>query len=257
MIKVTAIPAFSDNYIWLIGREDNPHVALVDPGDHTLVLAYLREHRLTPCAILITHHHADHIGGIAGLLAEYDIPVFGPKHERIPRISHPLEEGDTVTLDAIDASFRVLDTPGHTAGHICYYRAGSLFCGDTLFTCGCGRLFEGTAEQMQRSLAKIRALPDDTRVHCAHEYTLANIGFALIADPDNRALQARHVDDAATRQRGQATVPSLLGLEKQTNPFLRWDDKNLIAAAEKFMGKSLKSPAEIFGAIRYWKDTLD
>ncbi|MEW5756065.1 MAG: hydroxyacylglutathione hydrolase [Pseudomonadota bacterium] len=257
MIKVTAVPAFSDNYIWLIGRENNPHVALVDPGDHAPVLAFMRKHGLTPCAILITHHHRDHIGAIAGLLDEYDIPVYGPKLERIPHMSHPLAEGDIVALEAIDATFRVIDTPGHTAGHICYYSDRSLFCGDTLFTCGCGRLFEGTAEQMQRSLAKIRALPDDTRVYCAHEYTLANIGFALVADPDNRALQARREQDTATRGRGEPTVPSLLGLEKQTNPFLRWDDKNLIGAAEKFMGKRLNSPAEIFGAIRYWKDTLD
>lgn len=257
MITVSTLPAFDDNYIWLIGQNDSPFVAVVDPGDGEAVLAYCQAHQLTPVAILITHHHWDHTNGIAKIKQQFDIPVYGPSNESIDNLTHRLSEGDTVAIDAIDANFTVIDTPGHTAGHICYYGHDSLFCGDTLFAGGCGRLFEGTAEQMQASLAKIRNLPDQTKIYCAHEYTTANLAFAVIAEPDNPAITKRQQQAIELRAKGLATVPSVLESEKQTNPFLRWDHPPLVEAARRYCGKPLETPAEIFGAVRSWKDDLD
>jgi len=257
MIKVTGIPAFNDNYIWLIGNEQKPRVAIVDPGDAQPVIEACKQRGLTPCAILITHHHWDHTNGIAELVARYPVPVYGPAHEKIAGLSHPLQQGDQVKLNEIDAQFTVLDTPGHTAGHICYYGHDSLFCGDTLFACGCGRLFEGTAGQMQQSLQKIIQLPDNTQVYCAHEYTLDNIKFARVAEPENQRLIQRQQETEQLRQQGLPSVPSLLGLEKQTNPFLRWMEPTLVTAAETFAGKPLTTPTEVFATVRRWKDLLD
>jgi len=257
MLQVRPIQAFEDNYIWLVQAADNPAVAIVDPGDAEPVLGALERDALEPVAILITHHHADHTGGVASLLRRYDLPVYGPANERIPGLSHPVREGDHVLLEALGANFTVLDVPGHTRGHVAFYGHGMLFCGDTLFTGGCGRLFEGSAAQMHASLSKIRALPDDTLVYCAHEYTLANLKFALIAEPDNEALTQRMDEARRQREKGLATVPSTLGLEKRTNPFLRSDVPGITAAAERFAGFRLIGGAEVFGAVRHWKDTLD
>ncbi|MBD3669976.1 MAG: hydroxyacylglutathione hydrolase [Gammaproteobacteria bacterium] len=258
MLTINAIPAFEDNYIWALTIEGGELAAVVDPGDADPVIEYLDKHGLKLGAILITHHHGDHTGGIRELLHHYgELPVYGPAGERIPALTHALKEDDTVTLEDLHASFRVIDAPGHTRGHILYHGEGLLFCGDTLFAGGCGRLFEGTPEQMYNSLSKIEALPDSTLVYCAHEYTEANLGFAEIAEPDNQALHQRIAETRRLRAQGEATVPSLLALEKATNPFLRSHQPELIEAAEGFAGHSLNSPAEVFATVRHWKDSLD
>lgn len=255
MIKVHCIPAFGDNYIWLIGKEGSSHVAAVDPGDAEPVIEYLQQHNLTLDAILITHHHYDHTGGVEELVARYSATVYGPANERIPSLTIAVKEGDNIDLEGLH--LQVMDTPGHTKGHVCYTGHGALFCGDTLFGAGCGRLFEGTPEQMYHSLQKIAALPDDTLVYCAHEYTVDDLKFALVAEPDNVDIQARQREALALRSQGMATVPSTLALEKRTNPFLRSHVTALVNAAEGFAGHSLKSGAEVFATVRHWKDTLD
>jgi hydroxyacylglutathione hydrolase len=256
MLDITPVPAFSDNYIWLIREASGRKAAVVDPGDAQPVLQVLAESGRTLTTILITHHHADHVGGVPGLLKAYpDAVVYGPAGERIRNLSFKLREGDHVSLPEFGAEFDVLDVPGHTAGHIAYVGQGALFCGDTLFAGGCGRLFEGTPQQMQASLSKLRQLPDETLVYCAHEYTLANLGFAKWVEPDNADLLSREQADMAQRERGQPTVPSALGLEKLTNPFLRYDVPSVVRAAERFSGQTLSDPADVFGAVRYWKDS--
>jgi hydroxyacylglutathione hydrolase len=257
MIEISPIPAFSDNYIWIIENPENRHIAIVDPGDAQPVLTAIEKHGWIPTAILITHHHADHVGGIREITRHYDIPVYGPSRENIVTITDPLEEDDEVELGSIGAHFRVLFVPGHTRGHIAYYGHNALFCGDTLFTAGCGRLFEGTPEQMHQSLEKLSALPEKTRVYCAHEYTLDNLGFAIVVEPDNPDLLKRIEDTKLLRSQNLPSVPSTIELELKTNPFLRCKQANVIAAAENFSSKSLQSGSEIFAVVRYWKDTLD
>src|SRR5438477_4209354 len=204
--RIVPISAFKDNYVWTLRNER--HAAVVDPGEARPVLAYLAREKLELAAILATHHHADHVGGIADLRARFEVPVYGPKHEPIPTLTRPVAEGDTVEVPRLGVKFSVLDIPGHTRAHIAYYGAGALFCGDTLFACGCGRLFEGTADQMYASLGKLAALPDDTKVYCGHEYTLANIGFAKAVEPGNRALGEREARDRKLRDAGRPTLPS-------------------------------------------------
>jgi hydroxyacylglutathione hydrolase len=257
MMKVHQLPAFDDNYIWLIGCEGQAEVAIVDPGDADPVMAYLEREGLRPVAILITHHHGDHTGGVKELVARYPVPVYGPANERIPALTHPLHEGDRVEFAPCSLRLEVLDTPGHTRGHICYYGHGALFSGDTLFTAGCGRLFEGTAEQLYHSLEKLRNLPNETLVYCAHEYTEANLGFAVVAESHNAETASRAVEVRRLRREGKSTVPAPLALEKATNPFLRCDVPSLIAAAEAFAGRSLTNPAEVLAVVRQWKDSLD
>ena len=206
MMKVHQLNAFDDNYIWLIGCNDKPDVGIVDPGDADPVIEYLEREGLRPAAILITHHHGDHTGGITELLERYPVPVYGPAGERIPALTPPQPQGDEVELAACDIRLQVLDTPGHTRGHICYYGHGALFSGDTLFAAGCGRLFEGTAEQMYHSLEKIRALPDETQVYCAHEYTQANLGFAVVAEPHNAETRSRLQEVTEQRRADRPTV---------------------------------------------------
>lgn len=222
-LTVTPLPAFTDNYLWLLvrGRE----AAVVDPGDAAPVRRALERYDLRLAAILVTHHHGDHVGGVVELKSQTGATVFGPAHEDIDGVDRPLGGGDLV--EALGTRFRVIDVPGHTAGHIAYFAGEQapplLFCGDTLFACGCGRLFEGTPLQMVASLDALAALPPDTLVYCAHEYTLSNIRFALSVEPRNAALQARAARDQATRERGGPTLPSTIGLELATNPFLRVD----------------------------------
>jgi len=230
------------------------HAAVVDPGEARPVLDYLRREKLELAAILATHHHADHVGGIRELLGVRKIAVYGPRNEPIPTLTHPVSEGDTVTIPELGASFSVLDIPGHTRAHIAYYGAGALFCGDTLFACGCGRVFEGTAEQMYSSLGKLRALPDDTKVYCGHEYTLANIGFAKNVEPGNAALAAREARDQRLRAQGKPTLPSLLGDEKATNPFLRCTEPAVVESVNKYLGSRVSDPVRVFAAIREWKN---
>jgi len=252
MLNVIPIKAFQDNYIWVI--RNGRIAAVVDPGDAAPVLEYLRRERLQLTAILNTHHHPDHVGGNAELLAHYPVPVFGPSRENIATVTRPLNEGDTVDLPELAARFAVLDVPGHTAGHIAYYGANSLFCGDTLFGCGCGRLFEGSAAQLYASLQKLAKLPGGTAVYCAHEYTLANIAFARAVDPDNPELQEREARDQAARVRGLPTLPSTLTLESATNPFLRCDEPAVMAAASAVAEKALSEPAQVFAVLREWKN---
>ena len=230
MLKVTPLRAFRDNYIWLMHGRDPTCVAVVDPGDATPVETALEAGGLTLEAILVTHHHADHTGGIETLLATRDVPVFGPQNERIPDLTVPLAAGDRADLETLGLAFDVLDVPGHTAGHIAFYGHGALFCGDTLFSAGCGRLFEGTPAQMLASLDALAALPDDTRVYCAHEYTLSNLKFARAVEPENTAI-AEYTGRAEQRRRAdEPTLPSTLGLERKVNPFLRCDHASVAKA---------------------------
>ncbi|MEP7156513.1 MAG: hydroxyacylglutathione hydrolase [Betaproteobacteria bacterium] len=262
MLHVHPVPAFSDNYLWVI--HDGKNAAVVDPGDAKPVLDYLAANDLTLTDILCTHHHADHVDGVEAILdflgLRGAIPVYGPAGERIPARTQALREGDQIALPALGLELDVLDVPGHTAGHIAYVtRDGGndlLFCGDTLFACGCGRLFEGTAAQMTESLGKLKKLPGNTRVYCAHEYTMANIKFAEAVEPDNADLKLRKAFCAAKRHRNQPTVPSTIALELATNPFLRWDSKAVIAAAEHRAGHALNSDVDVFATIREWKNNF-
>jgi len=260
MLHVISVPAFSDNYIWLLSNENKKYAAIVDPGDANAVIEALTQYKLQAIAILITHHHSDHVGGIAKLLQKFpDIPIYGPAGETIPHLHHALDASQPIYLDKLDLSFDILDIPGHTAGHIAYYHADdqakSLFCGDTLFANGCGRVFDGSLQDLHESLQQIAALPEDTLIYCAHEYTLDNIGFAKWVEPDNKALDLRRqacwelVDD------NQATVPSVLALELKTNPFLRTHIPTVIARAEHVAGRKLNNAAEVFAVLRIWKDT--
>ena len=253
-IDIVPVRAFQDNYIWVMRRGGN--AAVVDPGDAQPVLDYLRAQKLALTAILNTHHHADHVGGNDGLLQHYQVPVYGPYDERIATVSHRLREGDRFTLAAYGLEFSVLEIPGHTRTHIAFHGDGMLFCGDTLFACGCGRLFEGTPQQMHASLAKLAALPDATRIYCGHEYTLSNIRFAQAAEAANPELAKWERDASAQRARDEPTLPSTIAREKAANPFLRCDEPGVIAAASKHAGTPLKDPVSVLGTIRDWKNSF-
>jgi hydroxyacylglutathione hydrolase len=252
-LTIIPLPAFEDNYIWALRNADG-HVAVVDPGDEAPVQAWLERSGDRLCAILVTHHHGDHTGGIEALIASHDVPVYAPAVENIPCTTHPLHGGENIRLAALDVEFDVLAVPGHTRGHISYYRRGLLFCGDTLFGAGCGKIFEGTPEQMYASLARLAELPGDTQVYCAHEYTESCLRFAALVEPDNPAVRDRSTEAARLRAAGQPTVPSTLALELATNPFLRWRSPAVIAAAARHLGRSPGGDAETFAAIRDWKN---
>lgn len=219
MLEISPIPAFTDNYIWLLARAGR--AVVVDPGEAAPVLAALHCMRLALDAILITHHHHDHTGGVADLLKLYPAKVYAPRHGQYSFPHIGVAEGDLVQLTTLDLSLRVIELPGHTLDHIAYYGADCVFCGDTLFGGGCGRLFEGTPAQMYRSLHKLSALPANTAVYCAHEYTEHNLRFARLLEPDNAELAARQQQAATLRQRGKPTLPSSIALEISSNPFLR------------------------------------
>ena len=262
MWRVQAVPAFTDNYLWLLSGDKDNRAAIVDPGDAAPVIAALEKNKQELSAIFITHHHADHIGGVEVLMERYpDTQVYGPKDSRIPMVQHVMYEQHQFTVDFLPTTFEVIEVPGHTSSHIAYYAAASddvpprLFCGDTVFACGCGRLFEGTPVQMHASLSKIRALPPTTEIYCAHEYTLDNIEFAKWVEPNNPSLLAREQEAKAMRKAGQYTVPSQLGYECLSNPFLRFDQPDVVKAAEDYAGHALTTEAEVFGAVRHWKDT--
>ena len=254
MLNVTGVEAFSDNYIWVI-QEQNGLAVIVDPGDEDPVIEYLQQKELKPAAILVTHNHYDHIGGIEGLRLRYPgLKVFGPAGERVSGLDILLKEGDRVQIPGMVFQPQVLDVPGHTEGHIAYYGAGSLFCGDTLFACGCGRVFSGTMSQLHASLERISQLPADTLVYCAHEYTLDNIGFAKWVEPENTDLLDREKQAIKSRERNQPTVPSLLSLEMKTNPFLRTGMAAVKATAERHANRVLDNAALVFSELRQWKD---
>jgi hydroxyacylglutathione hydrolase len=258
MLTITPIPAFSDNYIWAIHDSSrNRSAVVVDPGDAAPVERFLSRNGLDLSAILITHHHADHTGGIAELTAKRSIPVFGPAHENIAGVTQPLREGDVVTLtDVSDEPLNVIELPGHTLGHIAYVGRDFVLCGDTMFAAGCGRLFEGSPAQMHASLTKLASLPPKTRVYCTHEYTLSNLRFALAVDPDNDALQQRAFDEKEKRDRDLPTLPSTIQLEMETNPFLRCHTDALLKSASDFSGQRVENPVAAFAVIRSWKDSF-
>jgi hydroxyacylglutathione hydrolase len=252
MLEVVPLKAFNDNYVWTL--RNATHAAVVDPGEAQPVLDYLARENLRLAAILATHHHPDHVGGIPALLEKHRAPVYGPKGEPIATLTRPVAEGDRVEIAELGVSFAVLDIPGHTRAHIAYYGAGALFCGDTLFACGCGRVFEGTAAQMHASLQKLAALPDETKVYCGHEYTLANIDFALRVEPGNAALAARRERMRKLREAGRPTLPSLMSEERATNPFLRVREPAVVDSVNKYLGSRVGDPVSVFAAIREWKN---
>ena len=251
-LTVTAIPAFSDNYIWLVSTGGD-ECAVVDPGDADPVLRALKRDELRLACILLTHHHPDHTGGVTRLVAASGAEVYGPHDPRIPGQNRSFREGERVHLPGLGLDFEVLEVPGHTSTHIAFYGHGCLFCGDTLFGVGCGRLFEGSPEQMQDSLDKLAALPPETRVYCAHEYTLANCDFALEVEPDNRALRLRASAVEAARAAGRGTVPSTLGNELAVNPFLRSRHPAVVRAAKKRNPEAAPGVSTL-ATIRAWKD---
>ena len=254
MSPVLHVRAFEDNYIWLVRGQSTDRVAIVDPGDAAPVLDALATQRLTPVAILCTHHHGDHVGGVEELRACYDVPVYGPAQERIPALTHRVQGGERVRLDALGLEFDVLDVPGHTAGHIAYYGASLLFCGDTLFSAGCGRLFEGTAEQLHDSLSRLAALPPDTAVYCGHEYTAANLRFALAVEPDNPDARRHQERVRELRAHNEPTLPSTIGRERRINPFLRSAEPRVRRAVAAWAGREPASDTETFALLRRWKD---
>lgn len=255
MQQIIPIPALKDNYIWLIVGS-NQQAVVVDPGDAAPVLKTLNQYGLSLAAILVTHHHWDHTNGIDELLQHHSVPVFSSQQDKVSGVNHFVGQDDEVNLSKQGLSFRVIEIPGHTLGHLAYYGHGVVFTGDTLFTGGCGRLFEGTAEQMCTSLNKLKALPEDTLVYCGHEYTENNLRFALAVEPNNPHLLQRSNKIKELRSKNQPTVPATIEEEKQTNPFLRCEIPEVIKAAEKFAGRPLKNPVEVFTVIREWKNNF-
>jgi len=253
-MELIALPAFTDNYIWML--HDGTDAVVVDPGEAAPVLSALDERQLALSGILVTHHHGDHVGGVDELRARLKGAVYGPKRERIPEPFVAVADGDRV--DLLGLRFEVIEVPGHTAGHVAYFHAGRdgapiLFCGDTLFSGGCGRLFEGTAEQMHASLARLASLPGDTRVCCAHEYTLSNLKFARAVEPGNAALVRYNADCESTRAAGRPTLPSTIAVERAINPFLRCDRPEVTASARTQGARSAEG-SEVFAALRRWKN---
>ena len=257
MLTVNHISAFYDNYIWAI--HDDVDCYVVDPGDHKAVQRYVEERSLNLAGIFVTHHHVDHTGGIKFLTTNKSIPVYGPNSDKIAGVTHRLEDGDRIIV--LGFPFLILSTPGHTLDHIAYFtdkacEQPALFCGDTLFSGGCGRLFEGTSVQMQQSLDKISALPENTLIFCAHEYTLANLSFASTIEPYNTDLQQRIKDVEYLRQKNKPSVPSSLELEKKTNPFLRTRNITVIERVKRGNPEIDGSPASVFAALRSKKDNF-
>src|SRR6202040_1171947 len=254
-LDVRPVRAFSDNYIWLIDSPRGEALVAVDPGDAAPVIAELRLRGGSLAAILLTHHHPDHIGGVPELLRHWGVPVIGPDDARIAQRTRTVRGGERCELSELGLSFEILQVPGHTVSHIAFWGHGALFCGDTLFSAGCARMFEGTPIQMNASLNRLRALPPETRMFCGHEYTAANLRFALTVDPDNRTAQDYRDAVERTRAADAPTLPSPLSLEIRINPFLRCDPAAIRASAEAHAGRPLAEPADVFAELRSWKDT--
>ena len=248
----TALPALRDNYIWTLTGVDGQAV-IVDPGEAGPVEQAIAS-GLRPCAILVTHHHHDHIGGVEELAARYSLPVYAPHDPRITSATTRVGEGDEIVLEAAGLRFSVMHVPGHTTSHVAFVGAGVVFTGDTLFSLGCGRLFEGTPAQMLDSLNRLAALPPGTNVCCGHEYTLANAAFAKVVDPGNAALDARIAEARAARDAGRPSLPVSIESERATNPFLRCDDADVAANVAAHCGSSAADVLDTFAALRRWKD---
>jgi len=251
MFKITAIPALQDNYIWAM--HDGQHAAIIDPGEAAPVLKFLDSHGLQLNAILCTHRHADHIGGIAELREVYNVPVYGRRHPNNPHITHDLREGDSLKLDPFAIEFVILEIPGHLNDHIAYLAPEILFCGDVLFGGGCGRNFEGSPAQLHHSLQRLAQLPYNTRVYCAHEYTAANLRFALACEPNNPEVQQRVTATQQLRAANLPTLPSTIALEKATNPFLRCTQPEIIRNLQQ-RGLTDTTELGVFTAMREWKN---
>lgn len=257
MFNITPISAFNDNYIWTLGTTGSQDVAVIDPGDGQVVSDYLNNHSLRLAAILITHHHYDHTDGVAQLVAEQGCPVYGPADSPFNGITEPLRDGDTLTL--LGQHLRIYAVPGHTLDHISYFQADGtpqLFCGDTLFLAGCGRLFEGTPEQMHRAMELFAGMPDNTQVYCTHEYSLANLAFAAAVEPDNEAIAEAIAKCQGLRADNTPTLPTSIGVEKTINPFMRSSVDAVKQSAERHSGLLLNSDTEVFTAIREWKNNF-
>ncbi|MBS0290509.1 MAG: hydroxyacylglutathione hydrolase [Proteobacteria bacterium] len=255
MANIIAIPAFKDNYIWAIHSLEGSNLIVVDPGSADPVLEYLHSNNLNLQSILITHHHWDHTGGILALKKHYPhIQVYGPLKEKIDGLTHPLQENQKLSFPSFDMTLTVMDIPGHTLGHIAYFSSNHLFCGDTLFSCGCGKIFEGTPAQMANSLEKIKKLSVNTQIYCGHEYTFSNIAFAQKVEPNNLALKARLNEVLKFQQQKLPTLPVSLESELRTNPFLRCQEKEVIQSVQDYWGISLCSPLDIFAKLREWKN---
>ena len=254
MLTVTPISAFQDNYIWALHDE---HLAvLVDPGDAPPCLDFLEQHGLDLLAILATHHHGDHVGGIPALAARYRPHIYGPAKEPILGLTKPVSGGYTIAVAELGLQLDVIATPGHTLGHVSYHDGSRLFCGDTLFACGCGRLFEGTPAMMLSSLELLAQYPENTQIFCAHEYTISNISFAKTMDIRNQKLLEREQSELERRRAGLPTLPSTMGLEKATNPFLRCREPALIQAAQLLLKHPPRDAVEVFTALRQAKDVF-
>ena len=254
MLTIQAIPALGDNlnYIWLIQPTDKNTVLIVDPGEAAPVIAKLTEQNLQPVAILITHHHWDHTDGITELVNRYDLPVYGPRNEPIPCRTDPLTAADTLILPGFPP-ITILDIPGHTEGHIAYLMEGNLFCGDTLFGAGCGRLLGGTANQLYHSLQQIMMLPMTTKIYCGHEYTADNLRFATMVEPNNADIAQRMHDTQVLRQQNKPTPPCTLELEARTNPFLRCYTSEIKESVEAHANQTFVDPLSVFTSLREWK----
>lgn len=256
MSPIYPIAALKDNYIWIMVNFEFKQALVVDPGESTPVINFLKQHQLSLCGVLITHHHWDHVRGVKGILSIHPAPVFGSFQNPLDSITNRVNEGDVLTFNSHFPTYRVMAIPGHTLDHIAYYANGTLFCGDTLFAGGCGRLFEGTVEQLYSSLQKIANLPDETHIYCAHEYTLNNLRFAQMVEPNNLYIKQRINEVQTLRQQNKPSLPSRLIDERQTNPFLRCDQPEIITNAQNYVNKPLKQPQEIFAALRAWKDNF-
>src|SRR5580658_7073620 len=254
-LRVRPVRAFADNYIWLIESPGAPsRLVAVDPGEPGPVIAELERCGASLAAILLTHHHADHIGGVSALLERGPVPVIGPDDARISQRTRTVRDGDRCELPDLGLTFDILHVPGHTLSHIAFWGHGALFCGDTLFSAGCGRMFEGTPTQMNASLTRLRDLPPQTQMYCGHEYTAANLRFALTVEPANRAALEYQSNVARLRAADAPSLPSPLSLEIRVNPFLRCDNGAVCAAAETRAGRSLRESADVFAVLRAWKD---
>jgi hydroxyacylglutathione hydrolase len=254
--SVRAVSTLKDNYVWLIHAENSAHVIVIDPGDEKPVIQAIQHQELIPVAIIITHHHYDHVDGIEPFLEHFKVPVYGPANESIPAVTNPLLPSDNLSIHRDFPSCQVIAVPGHTNGHLAYLFDDSLFCGDTLFSAGCGRLLGGTYSQLLNSLKYICSLPLKTKIYCAHEYTVNNLRFSLVVEPGNHEVQQRLEYVEKLRTESKITLPSTLEIELATNPFLRCQEPSVVSAAEQYISHSLVNELAVFTVLRQWKDNF-